>query len=254
MNSAFKLIAAVAAVCAATSAAHADPWNGFYVGATVGLDSAHYNAKSSTETSSSPGGYFDGTSVGQFDAVGSANLAHSGYTESLEGGWNRQNGSFVWGIEGDIGALNGEAHSTANGYFTCCDVAFTNYQKVSTTWNLTVRPRAGWLMGNTYFYGTGGVAAEGLKYEQIYNDAVGATESASKSDTKIGWVVGAGVEFPLGTGWTMKAEYLYEDIGSIGMSSTNLTYAGTNYPGNAFTDSASNIHTSMFRLGVNVHL
>ncbi len=32
-----------------------------------------------------------------------------------------------------------------------------------------------------------------------------------------GWTVGAGVEYGLVSGWTLKAEYLYTDLGSTGV-------------------------------------
>jgi outer membrane immunogenic protein len=37
---------------------------------------------------------------------------------------------------------------------------------------------------------------------------------ASVSSTKVGWAVGGGVEYAFSRCWTIKAEYLYMDLGS----------------------------------------
>ena len=36
----------------------------------------------------------------------------------------------------------------------------------------------------------------------------------SKSNTKVGWTVGAGAEYAVTNNWTIKSEYLYTDLGS----------------------------------------
>ena len=75
--------------------------------------------------------------------------------------------------------------------------------------------------GGALWYATGG-AAWG-RVEDIVTLAgtpgyflSGATTSAATfSHDKAGWTIGAGVEAPLARDWSLKAEYLYVDLGSV---------------------------------------
>jgi outer membrane immunogenic protein len=64
---------------------------------------------------------------------------------------------------------------------------------------------------------------------------------AGASTTNAGWTVGAGLEFAVAPRWTLKAEYLYVDLGKFNCGigcgaptdnvtfTTNLIRAGFNY-------------------------
>ena len=72
---------------------------------------------------------------------------------------------------------------------------------------------------------------------------VKATNSAfgSANKSKIGWTAGAGIEYAMWTNWSIKAEYLYVDLGSFdcgiacGAAPDNVSFkanivrAGLNY-------------------------
>jgi outer membrane immunogenic protein len=64
------------------------------------------------------------------------------------------------------------------------------------------------------------------------------------SDAKVGWTVGAGVEYALTNNWTLKAESIYMDFGSIGATG-NEVFSGT--PFNHSTD----FKVSTARVGIN---
>ena len=49
-----------------------------------------------------------------------------------------------------------------------------------------------------------------------------ATESGAIRDTRVGWTAGVGTEYAFGNGWSLKAEYLYVDLGRASVTSTNL--------------------------------
>jgi outer membrane immunogenic protein len=75
---------------------------------------------------------------------------------------------------------------------------------------------------------------------------VGST-AASYSQTKAGWVAGAGIEAALGGGWTGKVEYLHMDLGSVSgtfMSATTFPLRGTFVATSRVTD-------EIMRVGVN---
>jgi outer membrane immunogenic protein len=46
----------------------------------------------------------------------------------------------------------------------------------------------------------------------------------SESDTRIGWTVGAGLEYALWSNWSVKVEYLYADLGSFEFAGGNIDF------------------------------
>lgn len=114
-------------------------------------------------------------------------------------GYNYQTGTWVWGLEGDFdyAAVKG---STDCGAGASCET--------KNDWLATARARigyAGWT--NLLPYITGGAAMGDIKANNS------AASSASK--TKLGWTVGAGLEYAMWSNWSVKAEYLYVDLGAM---------------------------------------
>ena len=75
---------------------------------------------------------------------------------------------------------------------------------------------------------------------------------AAIRDTRVGWTAGVGTEYAFGGGWSLKAEYLYVDLGRATATSTNLvTFAGTGLsPSNVYTHSVD-LKSNIVRVGVN---
>jgi len=115
----------------------------------------------------------------------------AGLLGGVQGGYNWQNGAFVFGVEGDL-QLNAAEDTFAP-------------WKFSNPWFGTVRGRAGYAFNNILFYGTGGLAFGSLRAETF-----GLTET----HTSAGWTAGVGAEFGLAQNWTAKIEYLYIDLDS----------------------------------------
>jgi outer membrane immunogenic protein len=119
---------------------------------------------------------------------------------------------------------------------------------VSSDWLFTLRGRAGVLVTRAFLLcGTGGLAIANVKSNFLFTDTPGptpgASESASISTTRYGWTAGVGGEYALMNGWSVKAEYLYVDLGRASTTSTNLA-AGVPpipYPINVFIASTNNI-------------
>lgn len=94
----------------------------------------------------------------------------------------------------------------------------------------TVRARLGYAFDNVMPYVTGGLA---WGHNEVKDELLGLTSDK----TSVGWTVGGGVEYAFAQNWTVKAEYLYMDLGddyyaSIGDNSgltTNIVRAGINY-------------------------
>jgi len=164
---------------------------------------------------------------------GTGNINTSGFTGGVQGGYNWQTGNIVAGIEGDFGAF--QVRGTRQGSGTLVNnwagTRFTVTNSVSTDWLATLRGRIGvTLQPNLLGYVTGGLAVTRIGTTFTYADnntgggaAPGASTSFGNSETKVGFAIGAGAEYALPGNWTVKAEYLYLDFGSVAANGAILT-------------------------------
>ncbi len=146
-------------------------------------------------------------------------------------GYNWQVNQFVFGVEGDI------SWTSANGDGLCANPAFACETKLP--WLGTVRARAGVAFDNVLLYATGGLAVGEIKARD-FNIATGVIFGEDR-DTRVGWTVGAGVEWAINYNWSVKAEYLYVDLGEL------KSPAGILAPGRTNVDLTSHVA----RIGVN---
>lgn len=121
-------------------------------------------------------------------------IGTDGWTGGAFGGFNMQNGQFVYGVEGDIN-YSGIEGSNAG---------FEARSRVDGS----IRGRAGVAVtDDILIYGTAGVAAESLR---ITDEVSGARDS----NTMLGYTVGAGTDVKLTEDVFARAEYRYTDYGS----------------------------------------
>ena len=72
----------------------------------------------------------------------------------------------------------------------------------------------------------------------------------SQSSFKTGWTLGGGGEFALNRSWTIKAEYLYVDLGKVTSTTSLFTPAGAALANSKIGYSADlNLHIA--RVGLN---
>lgn len=172
-------------------------WTGFYAGLN--------------------GGYGWGDS--KFTGAGNANTSPEGAILGGTIGYNYQWGQTVFGVESDV-AWNDAKGSTGCTLGTC---------ETKSNWLGTTRLRLGYAFDRLMPYVTGGAA---------YGDAKASVPGlGSDSDTKFGWTVGGGLEYAVTPNWTVKAEYLYVDLGKINCAACggdvkfneNIVRGGVNY-------------------------
>jgi outer membrane immunogenic protein len=156
-------------------------------------------------------GHSDQTDPGLPPVGGAPQTAPQDGSYSLNGGvfgggagMNWQFGPWVYGLEGDY------SWADISGSSDGCGAAFIPHTCSTKLESLgTVRGRIGYAVGwqgNWLLYATGGLAVGELQAsDSLFN--------VSGSDFRAGWTVGAGVETAFWRNWTVKAEYLYVDLG-----------------------------------------
>ena len=121
----------------------------------------------------------------------------------------------------------------------------------------TARGRLGLLVApKLLVYGTGGLAygeaSLSLSQFQQFGVAVGSAYS-STAKTLAGWTAGAGVAWMFMPGWSVKAEYLYYDLGKLTTSNTFVAFgtAGPQWTYDAYANQRFN--GNIVRAGVDYH-
>ena len=198
-------------------------WTGFYVGAHAGYGwgDSDFDLVFPTNTTLN-------TSVG-FDP--------DGFVGGLQLGYNYQwDNSFLLGVEADISFSN--MHD-GDDFVLNTVPNFVRHGSIDIDSMGTLRARAGVTFDNVLVYATGGLLwiNQDASVEFPTNPA-----SGSSSDLSMGWVVGAGLEYALDSNWSIKAEYLYGEVGSDSFALTGTIIA------NKVT---YDTYVSIVRLGIN---
>jgi outer membrane immunogenic protein len=188
-------------------------WTGLY----VGLDAGAAWGNNSTNCAYIPG---IGTAC---EGLGLPALKSAGGLFGGEVGANWQYQNWVVGAAADWSAL--DVHGSS--IFPSVDAGKANQIASRYDWLGTARGRFGYAVGQSLFYGTGGLAVGRVK-DSYFNDMNGAGSGFfSTADTRAGWTAGAGWEYAASQHWTFKVEYLHVDLGT-----TNLDISGAHTGGN----------------------
>lgn len=193
----------------------------------------------STIPASQWAGFYAGVHAGSsFSAVKSANPATGTATRLRPGaaaigllaGFNHHNGRLVAGIEAGFSAHVGR------------QARFTNIAgPVETTrdrWTGRLRGRIGYNAGNALIFAAAGFSAGNFGHT-LAAAPPAAPARARKTYTSAGFNLGAGIEYALKSGWTGRAEYIFDHYGKSG-----VTFAGP------FGPRHMSRHSHTFRLAV----
>lgn len=222
-------------------------WTGFYVGANGGYG---WDDESVAFTADPA---FFGAAIAIGNAASRLSPSARGGLAGGQVGYNWLMNSFVLGIEADYdwADINGSARfrDTATG------VTFENIATRKVSSFGTARARAGFLPTNQLLlYATGGFAWGETRLTITQTPLLGCGNipgclAATSSGTSTGWTVGAGAEWMFAPNWSLKAEYLYVDLGgrSATVVSTVQAPAGNFYTG------TTNFRENIVRAGINYH-
>ncbi len=246
-------------------------WTGFYVGANIGGGWKSNNGNTNTFVP-----YTDTVLGGVFLLPGGGSTSNNsgGVVGGGQIGYNYQFGSsIVIGVETDFQGTsigsggNGNTVAILPGLVpgsALVPLATGNNVGSSIPWFGTVRGRAGFLVTPTLLvYGTGGFAYGGVHASAAH--ALGAVANNTAlptfggvgnfSDTATGWTAGGGLEWMIAPNWSVKAEALYYDLGSVEFASSPVGALSGNTVSFANSPSTRVRYDGVIaRAGINYHL
>lgn len=229
-------------------------WCGWYIGLNAGWVGSTNNNITNTFNDPNLSNFGILAAFGQFPAT--ASLRESGFLGGGQIGYNWQTGNWLVGLEADFDGVSAKSSTT---------VAFPGLAFLSPTsyafnrqldWLSTIRGRVGVLVSpNFLLFVTGGVAIGEVKTGNAYicptcgpPTSTQPTTVNTNTNTKAGGTVGGGVEWMVAPHWSIKAEYLYANLGR-----TNSTVTYTDGLGvSTMTSSVRNSY-NIARAGVNWH-
>jgi outer membrane immunogenic protein len=230
-------------------------WTGFYVGLNAGgiWPSGSHNASIFDPNSAIDGGFLTSEFPG---GLGSQS---GGFIGGGQAGYNWQTGAFVLGVETDFdGSTESKNRNFSSNPFTGPGI-FTGdtlnvNAKQSLEWLGTTRARIGFVAtpdNRLMIYATGGVAyGGGSSNFSVFDSRNGLFFSSNPSSSRVGWVVGGGVEYAITNNITIKGEYLYADLGTNTINTVGNAAVEQFFPGSVATAKFS-YNASIFRAGVN---
>jgi outer membrane immunogenic protein len=229
-------------------------WTGFYVGGNAGGVFSTGNAVTNI------GSDTDGAGLGAFLSTGaipaSVTLSQIGFIGGGQMGYNWQIGpEWVWGVEADLAGTTAKSSTSTsfggNAVFVPLSTTYSRELDVLGT----VRGRAGYLLlSSVLLYGTAGLAYAQTRFESSFLCAACTPPSGTQGNTanqptynSVGWTAGAGVEWQFTPAWSIKAEYLFVDLGKASTSTISYSYS----PNTSSLTSTLNERENVVRLGFN---
>lgn len=174
----------------AAPVAYAAPfsWTGFYVGGELGWIR--------TDPDYTAGAVLLGTPF-----LVSATTGKDGMSYGILAGYNYQVGNVVLGVEGDFeGWTVGQIRYTS---------ITGDFLTAHSKWGGSVRGRLGFAADRALFYVAGGAAFVSSK-TSIPTTGI----SVGGDDTRVGWTVGAGIDYAFSNNWFTGLEYRYSQFES----------------------------------------
>jgi len=166
-------------------------WTGFYVGVHAGYGGDRFQYP-----------------FALLGVPGDAHLTSSGGLAGGQLGYNWQTGNFVLGIETDA------SWSDIRGRVAASTAGLTLNAGSTLQWFGTVRGRVGYTWDRFMVYGTGGWAYGETRTSASATAPIVGTVAFAQTNQKSGWTIGGGFEYALMNNISVKTEYLYLDLGT----------------------------------------
>lgn len=187
-------------------------WTGFYAGVNVGGDvvTSHGDGRVDPLFPSTP------SAIANLNRQFSPRFQNTVVLGGVQAGYNWQAGAWLVGVEADIDARR------ARGTITVDPLVFDiptpgnfSTQTFESNWLATFRGRLGGVVGNSLLlYVTGGLAVSDYRTsDAVHFGGPNVTQTATISETRLGWAAGAGAEWMFAPNWSVKLEYIHADLG-----------------------------------------
>jgi outer membrane immunogenic protein len=245
-----------AAVYKAAPAAPAalSSWTGPYVGAHVGWGRQRTSVDDPFGPVSSGGTGFE------FSTAPIRDFNPQGVLGGIQAGWNYQIGHLVTGGElsfssADVKGSRSDTQSNLIGTATTITRTRTWFDKMN--WLATATARVGYAEDAWLIYTKGGLAVSRNSYALTESESfVGPPTPTSNTvelgtDTRTGFIIGAGAEWAFWKGWSATAEYNYMNFGSKQVLVFGTNPAGSFVPGPFFQSIPIEQSLQTIKLGLN---
>jgi outer membrane immunogenic protein len=215
---------AVAVFNPATAAESMDSsWTGLHAAVTVGDRWTDAKWKTTSVSNGINSGF-----VAPLAASNNASLNSSSFTFGVLAGYDWQvSSNMLLGFEGNF--TEGNNRKTIGGIpgtfpgsfpFVGSGATLVDSASIKTTWDASLRGRFGVAVSPAWLlYATARVSWQPIKVQAScdgsFNSWCFVAARESTSQTKAGWMVGAGVETILSGNWRARAEYVYTDAGNV---------------------------------------
>lgn len=194
-------------------------WTGFYAGLGLGFRATRSEIEALSETGGgipmNPVDFASLTKILPFDGTGFRASTYAGFNWQFALRW-------ILGAEGDFGFADQTTRIAGfpfSSIFGGTDSAADGLA-ANSKWDASLRGRGGFLITPaTLAYVTGGVAWQHFDTVSTCGNISCVVDQFSpaivtKSTTRTGWTIGAGIETALWGHWLARAEYRYADFGS----------------------------------------
>jgi outer membrane immunogenic protein len=233
-------------------------WAGWYVGLNAGWVGSTGNTINITGTDTDGGGLGSALAAGNIPAA--INLGYSGVLGGGQVGYNWQSGNVVYGLEADLDAVSAQSSVTVPDARFIPPAGLQSPFTISAARQLdavgTLRGRLGITpIAPFLLYVTGGLAFGEHEVGIGINDPAAIPPAVLFNQTatwSAGWTLGAGGEWMFAPRWSIKAEYLYVDLGNV---SSTINYAYTTLAGPQTSSLTATVHDrdNIVRGGINYH-
>ncbi|WOF74870.1 outer membrane beta-barrel protein [Parvibaculaceae bacterium PLY_AMNH_Bact1] len=188
-------------------------WSGFYLGVALG------GAQSAAEpdTKAVHNGYFVANGVGsdraQVNPTLQENINGQNVTGSVLAGYDFQSDSITYGLEADLTfmAFSQTESFGPVAYLTVPAAAFTTQTRVESDFQLSFRPKLGYVTGPLQFHVAAGPSISRFKTVHKFSDTFGGGNNLTFSDTKtaLGISSSVGMGYMMSDGWALRSDYVF---------------------------------------------
>ena len=226
-------------------------WTGFYAGINAGYFWTTDSTITQSYADTLPGGFLSHALTGQIPVQ--VSIGNHGFIGGGQVGFNYQfENRFLLGLEADIQGLTGN-DGTINLISRQSATSFSRgLSQIGT-----IRGRLGFVLTPQWLvYGTGGYAyGQGNLTANYYGPWASALQLIdSESQTLSGYAVGGGAEWLFLPNWSVKAEYLYYNLGTLTTSGVQFSYKAAGVAAISTAQSNSLFSGNIVRAGINYHV